>query len=129
MRVIADFASLQTAWLVASRELFASSSGSVLLVVFSDHAQGHVPLWQNIRLWKKSAIDTGEYNPQHDAQFDQRSFMSPWFGAKSQTLYKAYVGISVNVEGDVHPPDLYGFGYGSIGGTLSSVRIQQCLLP
>jgi hypothetical protein len=127
MRVVADFAPMQTSWIVAARELFASSSGSILITVATD--PGPWPLWYTSRLWKRSAVNTDEYNPLRDATYaSSRVFTSPYFGADSMTRYSAYVGVSVDVEGDVDLPQ-YAFAYGSIAGVLSSVRIQQCLVP
>ena len=68
-----------------------------------------------------------------DHEDDTKSLLlvdSPWFAANSITEYSAYVGVSVDVTGDVDEKNTaqYGKAFGSIWGTLSYIKIQQCLV-
>ena len=127
MRVVASFSPLQYSWIVAASELFGSSSGHILIAVVDD--QFRFPVWNNIRLWNQSAFDTGKYDSLRDAQYaSSRVFQSTWFGGNSMAKYSAYVGVSVDVEADMDLPQ-YSFAFGSVSAKLSSIKIQQCLMP
>lgn len=129
MQVTANFAPLQTEWMVAANNFSASSSGYVSITVFGHSGSGGStsPLSYPSRLWKYAA-GSGQYNPESDYRYEfPHVVKSPWFGADSLTEYSAYVSIRVALETDGHPESGYGFAYGSIGGQLGSIVIKQCL--